>query len=673
MSASSRAKRRRVNKLLKETEQQILTEYKLIVNANPRKKQEKYHVAASCQCRLDVLPFQDISDLPLNRRLTISAVNENTDLPGESEAHFESIVEDELDSDDNNDLLRTSLKYWATSYSISLVALSSLLSILTMFHPTLPKDGRTLLGTPRNVPITTIQGGDYYHFGIVKGVLSRLACLCVPSTMTTINIQFNIDGLPLFKSSKLQFWPILGCLTCDYTKSPFVVGIFCGLSKPVSVFEYLAQFVKDLQNVLCNGIIYNGKQFNVEISAFICDAPARAYIKQVKGFNGYSGCDKCFQEGVWMNKMTFPETKHKLRTDSSFSDMVDEEHHIGKSPLSGLVKMVSMFPPDYMHVCCLGVTRKMLHIWLKGKHLATKLPSQTAAGISDKLLKLRFYTPSEFNRKPRGLSEIDRWKATEFRSFMLYWGPVVLKDSLPSELYDNFMLFSVGMYMLLSPSISEEMLAFAQKLMVAFVEHFGELYGKDEIVYNIHQLTHLAEEYRRFGNLDNISGFPFENCLGQIKHLLRKPHQTLQQVVKRLSETSHVGPTCSRDYPKLLNIHIDGPVPTQFISSQQYRKVSTHRFTLSTKKGDNCVEVGDGFALIENIIKSEEDTYIIVRMYGHKQPYYMYPCESSYIGTYKVSGLKENIGVVGLASIKRKCLLCPDMDGAIVIPLLHLA
>lgn len=93
--------------------------------------------------------------------------------------------------------------------------------------------------------------------------------------------------------------------------------------------------------------------------------------------------------------------------------MVDEGHHIGKSPLSGLVKMVSTFPADYMHLCCLGVTRKLLNIWLKGKHLATRVPSQTVKAISDKLLKLHSYVPCEFNRKPRGLSEIYRWKATE--------------------------------------------------------------------------------------------------------------------------------------------------------------------------------------------------------------------------------------------------------------------
>lgn len=114
---------------------------------------------------------------------------------------------------------------------------AALLSILKIFHPTLPKDERTLFGTQAHVPTTKIEGGEYYNFGIVKGVLSRLACLSLLATLTTLTLQFNIDGLPLFKSSKLQFWPILGCLKCYYTKSPFVVGIFCGISKPKSVLS----------------------------------------------------------------------------------------------------------------------------------------------------------------------------------------------------------------------------------------------------------------------------------------------------------------------------------------------------------------------------------------------------------------------------------------------------
>ncbi len=123
--------------------------------------------------------------------------------------------------------------------SLSLVALKALLSILRVFHPKLPKDARTVLKSQVDVPTTKMDGGEYYHFGLAKGLLSRLKCLTLPTDLHTLKLQFNIDGLPLFRSSKVQFWPILALVNCDYSKSPFIVGLFCGISKPKSVFEYL--------------------------------------------------------------------------------------------------------------------------------------------------------------------------------------------------------------------------------------------------------------------------------------------------------------------------------------------------------------------------------------------------------------------------------------------------
>lgn len=81
---------------------------------------------------------------------------------------------------------------------------------------------------------------------------------------------------------------------------------------------------------------------------------------------------------------------------------------------------------------------------------------------------------------------------------MLYWGPVVLKGGLPSEFHDNFMVFSVAMYLFLSPGLSGQIVEFAHRLMISFVEHFRQLYGRDEIVFSVHQFIDLVDEY----NLD---------------------------------------------------------------------------------------------------------------------------------------------------------------------------
>lgn len=136
--------------------------------------------------------------------------------------------------------------------------------------------------------------------------------------------------------------------------------------------------------------------------------------------------------------------------------------------------------------------------------------------------------PSEFARRPRGLDERLRWKATELSQLLLYTGPVVLKDVLAPEVYQNFMLLSVSIYILASPTYCLMLNDFANTLLRAFVKHFGELYGQEFVVYNIHGLIHLSEDVRVHGNLDLISGFPFENYLKKIKGMVRKPSSPLQ-------------------------------------------------------------------------------------------------------------------------------------------------
>ncbi|XP_060785073.1 uncharacterized protein LOC132891481 isoform X2 [Neoarius graeffei] len=514
--------------------------------------------------------------------------------------------------------LHQKLKHWAASFSVPLIAITALLTILRTSHPELPKDARTLLGTKPAVPLQTVGNGEYFHFGLAKGILSKLSTIHLPDVIQTIRVQFNIDGLPIFKSTRLQFWPILALIDCDYTRTPFLVGIFCGPGKPSNVFDYLTQFVKDLSDLLCNGVTFGGRKLRVAISSFICDAPARAFVKQIKCHNGYSGCDKCHQTGIWQKKMAYPETDVRLRSDEEFENMVDEDHHINRSPLTGLVKMVSAFPIDYMHLCCLGVMKKLIHFWMRGKN-STRQPTRAIKAISEKLIQLRPYTPAEFARKPRELAETDRWKAAELCQFMIYSGPLVLRNILPQDLYENFMLFSVAMFLLLTPSISESMVCFSEKLLMAFVKHFGEVYGKDEIVFSVHQTIHLTHEYRQYGSLDNISSFPYENYLGKLKTMLRKPSQPLQQVVKRLSEE----PVClfppPPTQPQLLHPHQEGPLPQHLSSGQQFKKVHFNDFCFSSKQGDDCLVIKNEIVMVKNIIKHGDSVFVVYMKFKRRE------------------------------------------------------
>lgn len=60
-------------------------------------------------------------------------------------------------------------------------------------------------------------------------------------------------------------------------------------------------------------------------------------------------------------------------------------------------------------------------------------------------------------------------------------------------MYSNFMLLFSGIAILLSSSLSCHT-QYAHTLFKCFVNDFGEIYGKVQIVYHIHALVHLADE-----------------------------------------------------------------------------------------------------------------------------------------------------------------------------------
>ena len=195
---------------------------------------------------------------------------------------------------------------------------------------------------------------------------------------------------------------------------------------------------------------------------------------------------------------------------------------------------------------------------------------------------------------------MDRWKATEFRLFLLYTGPAILLGTLSDAFYKNFLLFFVSIYCLASPSYCQTYCDYAHNLLCLFVKNFGELYGRDMLVYNVHGLVHLAGDVKRFGSLENFSAFPFDSFLGKLKKMLRQPRYPLSQVVRRLSEQRF-----HEDYnkPNLENVlkknHMEGPVTLSFNMYDQYKEIRLPHFVLTTSKCDNCVKIGNHFCTCE--------------------------------------------------------------------------
>lgn len=558
---------------------------------------------------------------------------------------YSSDADSDIDSNiENKPDIKDLLSVWAKTCKTPLSHLALLLDSLRIYFPDLPVDPRTILNTPRHSDIKRLpSGGEYLHMSLVDGLTNFLSNQ--PSlTDDVLHLQFNIDGLPLFKSSNLSLWPIQ-CLVKQVARcSPFFVGVYCGKEKPKSLDEFLQDFITELNSLQVNGLQHGDHHYSVVIHSFVCDAPARAFLKNTKMHSGYHSCEKCKQRGEYVGRVVFLETDAALRTDVAFDEMADENHHCGSTPLSQLgIGLVSQFGLDYMHLVCLGVVRRLLLYW-KGPigPLAVRLGYRNVDALSRILLSFVAFVPCEFARKPRAVSEVLRWKATEFRQFLLYTGPVALKNILSVERYNHFLDLSVAIRILSAKELAANFNDYANKLLIKFVKCSEAYYGKESCVYNVHNLIHLAGDVARFGPLDEFSCFPFENQLRHLKQLVRKPQHVLQQIHRRLAERQFtlqpptsvriVGVTCK-------SVHYRGPLHS-FTSGQvtQYSKLLTDTFQFSMKEGNDCFSTKQGkIYKIRNIIVTSDrnDVFIICQQFINLENFFDTPLPSSSLAIFQ--------------------------------------
>jgi len=111
-----------------------------------------------------------------------------------------------------------------------------------------PKEARTIKGTPRSGPSSE-------SFALKKGMENNLKNCRSLNYLTEIKLNFNTDGIPLYKNLMTDCWPIL-CMIIDVPciTSPFVVSYFSGIGKPSNLNEFWDPFITELLDLLANGI-----------------------------------------------------------------------------------------------------------------------------------------------------------------------------------------------------------------------------------------------------------------------------------------------------------------------------------------------------------------------------------------------------------------------------------
>ena len=179
---------------------------------------------------------------------------------------------------------------------------------------------------------------------------------------------------------------------------------------------------------------------------------------------------------------------------------------IGESALLKIegFDFIRAFVPEYMHCVCLGVIRYFLLLWWTATKTDPWYIGDESATLNLRLSNVK--PPYEISRITDSFDKIHYWKASEFRSFALFYYPI-LKGILPEPFYSHFESLCYLLYILLQETVPKSTVRKTQIVLDHFVRETSYLYGDHHVTYNIHMLTHLPKSVLDWGCLWATSCF----------------------------------------------------------------------------------------------------------------------------------------------------------------------
>lgn len=633
-------------------------EYKSILSAK-----KKCAIKPSVQSDDVKIPCSDVSE---------SVMDDNSLLP-----KFEKWF---AQYNDNNKKLVNDVRVWIVDNNVPQETANKLLKILNeRLKIDMPKTSKTLLGSniefetkPMNVSEKSV--GEFYYFGIEQKLKNTVNVDLHDSSI--LEVMVHIDGISPFKSSSVTVWPIL-CKV--YTKKdhyePFTVAVFAGDGKPESAEEYLCDFVKEINQLQKSGILIQNRLFQLRIKYFICDSPARSFVKCIVGHCAFAACERCKVRGIKVDGVTvFLDTNAEKITDAGFRSFEDPECHTSPSLLMQIqppINIVQQFILDPMHLLYLGCTKRFLEYLLKSDTRHTvRLSASLKSELSRRTKSINSDIPEEFPRKMRCTSDYAKYKAVEFKFFALYAAPIVLNKLVSDEIYNSFMLFTTACR-LMSCSDPLPHLPMARRYFKQFVDTAPQIYGSSFVSLNVHNLIHLCDDVETTCcNFNELSAFCFESYLGSVSSMLRSPTHIVTQYCRRVLEKE----TFATD---LSNASSETKIMIQ--KKNKIIKLKYNGMILSVTHPNNTVLLKDlSVAVISQFICESSEIQVEVKKYRRKSAYGSNQNEiQNCLNIWEVDHLSSTSTRVRLDTVIQKFVnfqinySTEEVTKNVVVPLLH--
>ncbi len=320
-------------------------------------------------------------------------------------------------------------------------------------------------------------------------------------------------------------------------ENTIVVGVIPGPHEPKkTINSYLSPLVKEL-NHLWDGVTMESTEgLKVIVRAALlctsCDIPASRKVSGFVGHNAYRGCSRCLKtfpteafgqkpdytgtdRSYWTPRDAKSHRQHALDHKHSSTlaqqKQIERDHGCRYSVLTELpyYNVIQFSVIDPMHNLLLGTAKHILTVWMsigvlnKGQFIS----------IQNKVDS--FSTPSEIGRIPlKILSGFSGFTAEQWRNWTLIYSLFALKETIPSEHYDCWLLFVKATSLLCQREVTIQQVNEGDFLIMEFCKVFEQLYGKQYYTMNLHLHGHLKDCILDYGPVYSFWLFSFERLNG---------------------------------------------------------------------------------------------------------------------------------------------------------------
>ena len=413
-----------------------------------------------------------------------------------------------------------------------------------------------------------VVSGNVYKRLLAKSVISE----------NDVTIQWNTDSVKPFKSSKVTMWPIQACINelppLIRRDNMLLCGLYYGTRKP-DTNVILKPFIDELETLHSEGInckIAGRGEHVVKVHTLICsvDSVVRAPLQGLMQFNSSFGCSFCLSPStsvergrgvaqVYEGGLGLPRTEERHLDALGRLEKYNETHNGRLTNVEGVKRgsvlmllsvfnIIKSFVPDYIHAALEGVVVSFWKHWCNPEYEGEPWHLDTAKrrALNDKLEAI--LPPVEVTRPSRSLDDIALWKASEIKTFLLYYSLPCLKDLLPNRYLRHWFLLVYSMTIYLREKIDREDFLKAQNAILKFVDNIKVLYPNCRSLYtfNTHLLLHFPKSVENFGGLWSSSTSPFEHFNGVLTRLIKGTQCVPMQVcrsfmrLRRISQLSSV-------------------------------------------------------------------------------------------------------------------------------------